>query len=147
MLTNEGGAEWLLKALLSLFSSFFCSLIYSAVTPCIHIPFFMSSTTSTTLINFKLGITQVSQSEEFQWQAQGLSFTVLEMHIFSQDLYFILSKSFWSLKQSGGLQFCLSLILCAPCLLFLWVYISSLVVCISYLQCYSVYFRKVSVMT
>lgn len=50
---------------------------------------------------------------------------------FSQDFYFILSTSFWLFKQSGVLQFCLSLILCAP-FLFFWVCISSLVVSISF---------------
>lgn len=49
----------------------FVLLIYSAVAPCRHILFFMSSTTNTTLINFKPGITQVFPSEGFQWQGRA----------------------------------------------------------------------------
>lgn len=57
------------------------------------------------------------------------------------------SKSFRSLKQSGALRSGPSQIPCAPCCLFSWLYIPSLVVCISRLHCHSAYFRQVSVMT
>lgn len=104
MLLNAGRAEWLFKALLSLFLLPFVLLIYSAVSLCIYIPFFMSSTTSTNLIDLSQVLLRHYSQRGFSGKPGSggwgrLSLTVSETQPLTHDVPPVLSESFPSCSR------------------------------------------------
>lgn len=79
MLLNAGRAEWLFKALLSLFLLPFVLLIYSAVSLCIYISFFMSSTTSTNLIDLSQILPRHSSQRGFGGKTGSLTHSIRDV--------------------------------------------------------------------